>query len=271
MDSGNAPPGIRGGHASDEGFDPGVDGRAASPGPAGEIGPVRAEPAPLPAQHGVWSHDDESRPPPGPYPGRPDPEESIALVQLRPGRRPLIHGGLLAQGEVLEGELAVAAAEEGSRRSRWSRRIIGRDCVRIRADGSTTCPPAEVLAKDNVVELPYLYPDYFKEHKLRPPKDVLLYGPPGCGETMIAKAVANSWCIAAEAMAHNPGLSDSWRNLRGHFRGLGRLSRKKKRIRPSGTPSQRVNHRESATAPAECLARASVGHILWARRPSWTI
>jgi hypothetical protein len=93
------------------------------------------------------------------------------LVQLRPGRRPLILGGLLAQGEVLEGELAVAAAEEGSRRSRWSRRvIIGRDCVRIRADGSTTCPPAEVLAKDNVVELPYLYPDYFKEHKLRLPR-----------------------------------------------------------------------------------------------------
>jgi proteasome-associated ATPase len=74
---------------------------------------------------------------------------------------------------------------------------------------------AQIEQIRDAVELPYLHPELFTEHKLRPPKGVLLYGPPGCGKTLIAKAVANSLAKKVAEVTGKPEGRSFFLNIKG--------------------------------------------------------
>lgn len=122
--------------------------------------------------------------------------EDRVIVELHPDDERVVRlAGRLRQQNVRVGDLLLADITQGFAYEQLPRPDVEQLLLEEIPDVSYADIgglQAQIAQLKDSVELPFEQPELYREYGLRPPKGVLLYGPPGCGKTLIAKAIATS-------------------------------------------------------------------------------
>lgn len=122
--------------------------------------------------------------------------EDRVIVELHPDDERVVRlAGRLRQQNVRVGDLLLADIAQGFAYEQLPRPDVEQLLLEEIPDVSYADIgglQAQIAQLKDSVELPFEQPELYREYGLRPPKGVLLYGPPGCGKTLIAKAIATS-------------------------------------------------------------------------------
>lgn len=160
----------------------------------------------------------------------PDTGEAVVLEEVLDARRVLVTTGggatrvlalggdldpaALQPGDTLAADLRAAVVTSLIERTSVEQLVVTETPDVSWADIGGLGPQIEEIR--DALELPFTHPELYRSYGLRAPKGLLLYGPPGCGKTLIAKAVATSLGSSAGEPGKGPGTpSAAFLNIKG--------------------------------------------------------